>query len=264
MVPGNEIIYPDLSYSVIGCAMDVHNELGSGWEEWDYHRAMIRALESKGHIVVSHERSDLLCREMAIDHFELDLLVDDLVILELKRIRQDFHPEHYVQIINYLKHWGKRLGILINFGLERLTYKRVPFDSIVGSVEFTGKWIELEKAFPEHYAGVLASVQTILENSGYGYGVNVFKNLLMAEFMSRELSAIKPFHAPAYRGMQLESRELDCILLGGHVLISLTAAGRGSSSADLACLKSYMKQLAIPCGLLVDVGSPEIHLKGVL
>ena len=91
--------------------MDVHNGLGPGWEEWDYHRAMIESLIAKGHDVVSHERKELVHRSKVADHFELDLLVDDSVILELKHIRSDFHPVHYTQLINYLKGWGKRLGI---------------------------------------------------------------------------------------------------------------------------------------------------------
>lgn len=263
MVPDRDIIYPELSYSIMGCAMDVHNELGAGWDEWDYHRAMVQVLQSKGHDVVSHDRRELFHREAAVDHFELDVLVDDSVILELKHIRQGFHPEHYVQIINYLKHWDKRLGILINFGLERLASQRVPYDPVSGSVRYAGKWDELEKLNDPLCVSVVAALKAVLNRPGYGFGTRVFQNLLLRELIYRGEQALKPLHAPAYRGTKLEQREIDCIMLGQQMLLSVSATGKGSS-ADLACLKSYMKQIGIPYGILIDIGTPEILLKGVL
>ncbi|MEE9368059.1 MAG: GxxExxY protein [Pontiella sp.] len=130
----SDLIYPELSYSITGSAMDVHNGLGPGWDEWDYHRAMIHSLTAKGHDVVSHNRMDLLHRNKVVDNFELDLLVDDKVIRELKHIKMGFHPEHYTQIINYLKHLEKRLGILMNYGLERLNDQRILYNCIQGTI----------------------------------------------------------------------------------------------------------------------------------
>ena len=60
------VIYPELSYSIVGAAMDVHNELEPGWDEWDYHRAMIESLGAVGHKVISHERKVLMHRDNAV------------------------------------------------------------------------------------------------------------------------------------------------------------------------------------------------------
>ncbi|MEN7974017.1 MAG: GxxExxY protein [Verrucomicrobiota bacterium] len=259
-----ELIYPELSYSIIGSAMEVHNGLGPGWDEWDYHRAMIEALSSSGHEVLSHNRKALGHRGEVVDHFELDLLVDDLIILELKHIKSAFHPEHYTQIINYLKRWEKRLGILINFGLERLANKRIPYDPVAAAVHFSGKWKELGQRNPISCKRVVTAIKGVLAEHGYGYGVQVFQNLLMEEFRSLDAVAIKPILTPKYGGLVLEGREIDCLLIDSELLVSISASARDASAADLAYLKSYMKQTGISYGVLIDIGSADIQLKGVL
>ena len=258
------VIYPELSYSIVGAAMDVHNELGPGWNEWDYHRAMIESLDARGHKVVSHERKALMHRDNAVDHFELDLLADDLIILELKHIKTDFHPEHLTQIINYLKRWEKRLGILINFGLERLAYKRIPFDPIQERIRFSGKWNEMAVQIPLLCKQIETAVEGVFRQHGYGYGTSVMQNLLLFELAFLGSEASRPTLSPSYGDLVLEERELDCILVDSRLLVSISATGQNASSADLAYLKSYMKQMGVSFGMLRDVGNAEIQLKGVL
>jgi GxxExxY protein len=244
--------------------MDVHNGLGPGWYEWDYHRVMIESLAARGHEVVSHDRRGLLHRGGVVDQFELDLFVDDLIILELKHIKSTFHSGHYTQIINYLKRWEKRLGILINFGLERLVSKRIPYDPVQGNVHFSGKWEELTRKNNPLCKRLVCAVEGILSQHGYGYGVPVFQNLLLKELGFLGLEAAQPVWAPIYGNLSLESREIDCVLIDSQLLVSITAAAQDSSSADLAYLKSYMKQTGTSFGVLIDIGHADIQLKGVL
>lgn len=259
-----ELIYPELSYSIIGSAMDVHNGLGPGWDEWDYHRAMMESMLAHGHDVVSHERKDLIHRDRVFDHLELDLLVDGLIVLELKHIRSDFHPQHYTQIINYLKRWEKRLGILINYGMERVGYKRIPYDPVQGTVCHVGKWAELYNRVPELCDRISAAVEGILKNHGSGYGVNIFKKLLMAELEFLGSRAVLPVLSPSYGTLTLGDCEVDSILVDSGLLVSISASGNGASSTELAYLKSYMRQTETPFGILVDIGCSDIQLKGVL
>ena len=258
------MIYPELSYSIIGAAMEVHNGLGPGWDEWDYHLALVDALEAKGHRVVSHERMSLIHRESVVDHFEMDLLVDDLIVLELKHIKTDFHPEHFTQTINYLKRWGKRLGILVNFGRERLAYTRVPYDPVAGSLQVTGKWEALAEQLPSVSERVAGAVNGILEAHGYGYGVSVFQKILISELCFLGSLAVQPIVTPSYGKRAFDSRIIDCVSVDSKVLVSITATGRNASSTDLAYLKSYMNQTNICHGIVIDIGNSDIQLKGVL
>ena len=259
-IHNTELIYPELSYSIIGAAMDVHNKLRPGWDEWDYHRAMIDALQKRGHLVLSHDRKNLKHRAVAVDRLELDLLVDDLVILELKHIKSNFHPEHYTQIINYLKRWEKKLGILINFGLEQLRYQRVPFTSTQGAIACTGRWNELQS----EYSKLLASaMDAILCEHGLGYGIDLYKKLLWAELMHNGIEAAKPSLSPRLDGLCLGERTVDAILVGSELMVMVSASSTGTSATDLSYLKTYMGQADVSEGVLVNVGNSEIQLRGV-
>ncbi|MBN2702891.1 MAG: GxxExxY protein [Pontiellaceae bacterium] len=252
-----DVLYPDLSYSIIGAAMDVHNGLGPGW---DYHRAMIEALCTRGHEAVNHDRKTLLYRGTVVDHFELDLLIDDLIILELKHIKSDFHPEHITQIINYLKRWGKRLGILINFGLERLRFQRVPFSPVSGRIKSVGNWDCTELSNGQAVAAVM---ECILGEHGLGYSAGVYRKLLFAELKHQGVEVIFPVISPHFGGLCLGERAVDAIRIGGDFMVLVSASSDGTSAEDLWCLKSYMKQASVPCGVLVHIGDSEIQLRGV-
>jgi GxxExxY protein len=259
-----DLIFPELSYSIIGAAMHVHNELGPGWNEWDYHRAMIEAICARGHGVVSHYRKNLEHKGKVVDHFELDLLVDNLVILELKQIKTRFHSEHYTQIINYLKRWEKNLGILINFGMERLSYKRVPYDPVIARCQTSGKWAEVAGRIPEICERIEKGINGVLAAHGYGYSTAVFQKLLIAELGFLGATAIQPMLMPVYGGLKFERREIDCVSVDSELLVSVCATGKNASATDLAYLKSYMKQTQICNGILIDIGSADIQIKGVL
>ncbi len=241
--------------------MDVHNELGPGWDEWDYHRAMIEALHGKGHQVVSHDRKDLLHRGMVVDHFELDLLVDDLAVLELKHIKSNFHPTHYTQIINYQKRWNKRLGILINYGLEKLRYERVPYSRRQGSIHRSGNWERLKS---EDCKAIEFAVDAINRKHGLGYGVEVYKKLLWTELEQNGAHPVNPTLAPRFGLKDFGERPVDAILINSNLMLLVSASSSDTSATDLCYLKTYMRQAEVLSGLLVNVGRSSIQLRGVM
>lgn len=256
-----ELLYPELSYSIIGAAMDVHNGLGAGWNEWDYHRVMLEALSARGHQVLSHDRKDLVHRGKGITRFELDLLVDNLVILELKHIKTNFHPEHYTQTINYLKQWDKTLGVLINFGLEKLRYERIPYTPSQGLICHTGCWVDLP---PKKCKKLAVAVDAIVCEHGLGYGVDIFKKLLLEELEYNGINVINPSLIPRFEGLSFSERTVDAFLIDSDLMAVVSASSMGASAADLSYLKSYMKQAGSPYGILVNIKSSEIELRGVL
>ena len=241
--------------------MDVHNGLGPGWDEWDYHRAMIEVLRDRGHRVQSHDRKGLLHCGRIVDHFELDLLVDDLVVLELKHIKSNFHPKHYTQIINYLKRWEKRLGILINYGLEKLHYKRVPYTPVSYTIHNTGNWADL---YPRKIEVVGSAVDAIMRKHGLGYGVDVYKKLLWAELEQKEINAVTPSLVPRIGSVGFGERTVDAIIIDSDLMVSVSSSSVETSAADLSYLKTYMKQAGVFHGILVNIGRSEIQLRGVL
>jgi len=108
---------------IIGCAFDVINELGTGFLESVYEKAMLLALHQKGLSAVAQHPIKVLFRGECVGDFYGDLIVEEKVIVELKAVKA-VAPEHQAQIINYLNATGIEVGLLINFGTPRLEYKR--------------------------------------------------------------------------------------------------------------------------------------------
>jgi GxxExxY protein len=105
----------DLTHSIIGAAIDVHKELGPGLLESIYERCMVHLLIEKGFKISSQQTVPIVFRGLILDYdLRLDLLVEDLIIIELKTV-EGFLPVHEAQLLTYLKLLEKPKGILINF-----------------------------------------------------------------------------------------------------------------------------------------------------
>ena len=116
--------YDELTYRIIGLAMAIHKELGPGFPEEVYQRAMVIAMTDDG---VPFEREfpiELQFREQPVGKFELDFVADRKVVLEFKAVSA-LASAHEQQIIAYLAASGLDLGLLINFGAASLEYKRI-------------------------------------------------------------------------------------------------------------------------------------------
>ncbi len=112
----------DVTEAIIGCAFDVHNELGAGFLESVYENALAIALTGGGHSVQQQPPLLVRFREQVVGEFRPDLLVDGAVIVEVKA-GAGLLPIHEAQLLNYLRGTGLAVGLLINFG-RRVEYKR--------------------------------------------------------------------------------------------------------------------------------------------
>ena len=108
---------------VMGCAFEVINELGVGFLESVYEKALLLALRQKGMSVTAQHPVKVMFRNESVGDFYADIFVEGKVIVELKAVKA-IAPEHQAQIINYLHATGIEVGLLINFGNPKLEYKR--------------------------------------------------------------------------------------------------------------------------------------------
>ena len=119
--------YDDLIYRVIGCCVAVHKELGPGFLENVYHRALEIELAAQGIPFASEVEIELTYRDKPIVIHRLDLLVADMLIVELKTV-ETLHKKHYAQVRSYLKATGKPIGLLVNFSDYQLDPRRVELE----------------------------------------------------------------------------------------------------------------------------------------
>ena len=118
--------YNELTKTIIGACFEVSNELGVGFLESVYEKALCIVLNEKGLNIEEKAPLEVRFRNSMIGVFYADILVENLVITELKAVKL-LKPEHEAQLINYLKASRKHIGLLVNFGKPKLEWKRFAY-----------------------------------------------------------------------------------------------------------------------------------------
>jgi len=120
----DKILYKDLSYKIIGLAMQVHNKLGHGFLEKVYENALMVLFRREG--IQSKQQAPItVCFEdEVVGDYYADILVEEEIILELKS-SEGIIDAYRAQTLNYLKATKLQLAIILNFGKEKLEYERI-------------------------------------------------------------------------------------------------------------------------------------------
>jgi GxxExxY protein len=113
----------DLCGEVIGAAMKVHSTLGPGFLESVYQNALIWELRKSGFKSEAERPVSVHYDGQMVGAFTADVLVNDSLIVDLKAI-QSLAKAHEVQLVNYLVATGLQEGLLLNFGAQRLEFKK--------------------------------------------------------------------------------------------------------------------------------------------
>jgi len=115
-----------LSYKIVGCAIEVHKQLGPGLLESVYETCFVEELKMQGLKVERQIPVPIIYKEKDLGiNLVLDLVVNDLVIVEIKAV-EVMIPVFKAQLLSYLKLTGKPNGLLINFHCENIKDHLVP------------------------------------------------------------------------------------------------------------------------------------------
>jgi len=112
-----EYRHKELTDKIIQAFYCVYNELGFGFLENVYQNALYFELQKKGFKVEPQKAIDVYYQTQIVGKYKADLIVNDLVILELKAVDY-LVEEHNLQLINYLKATDIEVGLLLNFGMK--------------------------------------------------------------------------------------------------------------------------------------------------
>lgn len=104
--------------------MEVHNNLGNGFQEVIYQRALSIELNLQGINHVREMEMPLSYKGISIGKRRVDFFIEDKIMLEIKAVKE-LEDVHLAQAINYLEAYHMEIGLLINFGNTRLQFKRV-------------------------------------------------------------------------------------------------------------------------------------------
>lgn len=119
-----DMIGEESTYEIIGAAMEVHKQLGSGFLEAVYQEALERELVLRGIPFEAQPQIQIFYKGIPLNkYYQADFVCFGDVIVELKAVSQ-ITPEHQAQVLNYLKATGYQVALLLNFGTPHLDYRR--------------------------------------------------------------------------------------------------------------------------------------------
>jgi len=120
----DEYKYSDITEKIIGCAMKVHSRLGNGFQEVIYQRALAIELAEADMEFAREQEMEIFYKDQQIGTRRVDFFVEGRVLVELKALVQ-LEDVHLAQAINYLEAFDMEVGLLINFGVKSLQFKRL-------------------------------------------------------------------------------------------------------------------------------------------
>ena len=120
----DKFYYYNLTETIIGCAYRVGTTLGNGFLEKVYENALKIEMGTAGLSVVSQFPMSVLYQDQVVGDYYADMVVEDEIVIELKAVKK-IEDIHFAQCQNYLKATGMKLGLLINFGGDRVQVRRV-------------------------------------------------------------------------------------------------------------------------------------------
>lgn len=119
-----DLIFPELSYKIIGILFEVYNEMGYGYQEKYYQKAISDRLKETSLFFREQVPIKITFNDNKIGQYFLDFVVENKIVLEIKKMDK-FLKSNIDQTYAYLKSTGLKLGILANFTKKGLQYKRI-------------------------------------------------------------------------------------------------------------------------------------------
>lgn len=118
------LAHEELTERIIGAAIEVHRQLGPGFIESIYERALVIELPKRGLDTSRQHKVPILYDGVLVGRHKLDLFVNGLIVVELKTVK-DFEDIHFAVVRSYLRAVGAEHGLLLNFAKPRLEVRRV-------------------------------------------------------------------------------------------------------------------------------------------
>jgi GxxExxY protein len=119
-----DLIYADLCYEIVGCAYDVYNSLGTGLKESTYQKALAIAIRNKNFLVEEQIPFEIKYAGKNVGRRYFDFLIDKKIIVEIKKGGK-YSKSYIDQVVEYLHISRLKLAILIDFGKEKVIFKRL-------------------------------------------------------------------------------------------------------------------------------------------
>jgi hypothetical protein len=189
----------------------------------------------------------------------------DSIVVELKAVPRPLNRTEWVQVFDYLKCRRNHIGLLVNMGLDRVEIKRVAYD--VPTTDCAENWDAWAGRIdgPDRMLGIgiRDALRAVYAEHATGYGSEIVGKLVEKALSQHGLDfAFRPTAKSYFRGVEVHESPLDCILVGGRIVLTLSVLF-DSVGFSMNRGISYMKALDVPWGLAADFGKTRAEFVGL-
>jgi len=261
-----ELIYEDLTRELIGCFFHVHNSLGVGYDEPTYHKALECRFLKTGLNHRSKEHKALFHRGRKVREYEADFIAFDKIVLELKSLQSGFIKPNYVQILSELKLWQMQLGLLVNFGLQKVEIERFPFTEKDRTVRENYDYIKdcITGQDRKVLAGLREAILYVFEVHGLGYNDVICRQIIEKELDFRQIKF--QYRIPIevnYEGEIINIFKMKPLLVENRIIFDIKAFHEKIDFYDIAKIQSYLRALNLKIGIIANFGKNDLEIRGI-
>lgn len=263
-----KIIEKELSYLVGGCVFDVHNEIGPGVREECYQKAMeCRLVEDDLALVAKpRTRTEFVSRNVVVDVFEPDLLIPGRMILEFKHQAEGLARENFTQVLSYLKFWDLRLGLLINFAMDKAIIQRIPYEPRQAEVVENYDYIRdvIREEHRRTLRGIRDSLLALNERVGVGYADTTYRNLAIVEFRSQGLKCQARIEVnPVFRDRKLPQSPITPLVVDERVCVQIEAIHDEITARAVRTMQTHLRLTDCDTGIIACFGKTVFQIRGI-
>ena len=259
------LLYEEQTGLLRRCFFDVQNEVGLGKQERAYQRGCELWLEENGVPYKAKPAHHVRLHGETAHTLFPDLVVWDTITVELKAVRRKLRSSDLVQVLNYLKYRGDKLGLLVNMGLTRVEVERVPYDQRQYELEEDWEYWTDEISGRDREVGVEVreALRDIFNAHGVGYGEDVTADLVASALRHRRLSSVvSPTSRAFYHGTLVDESPLDCILVE-DCLVLVWSSLFDRNDINTGRGRSYLRSLSKQWGIAANFGKTTLQLTGL-
>lgn len=259
------IVYESKTGVIRRCLFDVHNDVGVGRDEEDYHKALALCFRENDIPFVSKQPHPLMLYGAEAHRLFPDFTVWQSITVELKSVPRRLTSTEFVQLFDYLKRRGDSLGLLVNMGLDRVFVDRVVYQpGQSGLSECWDYWSGvIDGKSREVGLAVRQVLRDIFHEHGSGYGAEVVSKLILYGLRHRGLKVVEnPIAEASYAQTLLRKSSLSCVLVEDRIVLCHTALFDDNQYNRNRC-KSYMKALGLRWGIAANFGKARAEMTGM-
>jgi GxxExxY protein len=259
------LFYEERTKLLIGGFFEVQNEVGLGRDEEAYHRACKLWFAAQGIPAASKPPLPLRLRGQEVYVLFPDFVVWDEITIELKALPRKLGPAEELQLFDYLRARPCRLGMLVNFGLNRVHFERRIYDppetTLVEDWSYwsgavTGRDREIGLA-------IRSALRSVYDAHRTGYGAEVVEKLVLSALRLEGLSVVeRPVAKAFFHDIEVHESALDCFVIEGRFVLSLTALFE-DNEFNMSFGLSHLRTLDLPWGVAVNFGRTEVEIAGL-